>query len=243
MCLGTKAIFSTPTTNGVAASGTYTVPAGCSMVHVAAWGAAGGMYSVSVPFPLQLAGGAGGFAAGAMSAAPGDVVQIWVGTTGKPTQGIVGGEGVGSYAGTPANGGDGDGVEGGGGGGLTSINQTGSVTRTFAIPGGAGAASIGLAQAGGDVTGGGATGRSGESAMAGSTSGGGGAGDPGGSAGVAGQPGNPGAFGTLPSGITSVMGNQASPGGSSRYDYGLCPSSTAQGMSGGNGCIVVRCAQ
>ncbi len=112
LCLGTKAVFSTPTTDGVAASGTYTVPAGCTKVHLAAWGAAGGVYSVSVPFPMQLAGGAGGFAAGAMSAAPGDVVKVWVGTVGKPTAGIVGGEGVGSYAGTPANGGDGDGLEG-----------------------------------------------------------------------------------------------------------------------------------
>lgn len=243
VCLGTKTVISTPTTNGVLASGTFTVPSGCTKVYVAAWGAAGGMYSVSMPFPIQLAGGAGGFAAGVMSAPAGDHLQVWIGTTGVPTQGIVGGEGVGSYAGTAANGGNGDGLAAGGGGGLTSISQTGSVTRTFAIPGGGGASATGLAQAGGDVSGGGATGRAGESAMAGSTSGGGGAGDPGGSAGAGGQPGNPGLFGTLPSGIASVAGNQSNPGGASLYDYGLCPSGTAQGMSGGNGCVVVRCAQ
>ncbi len=243
LCLGTKTVISTPTTDGVAASGTYTVPAGCSKVHISAWGASGGKYSQSIPFPVQLAAGAGGFAAGAISAAPGDQIRVWVGTTGIPTEGIMGNEGIGSYAGTPANGGDGDGIEAGGGGGLTSVAQTGSVSRTFAIPGGAGASATGLAQAGGDITGGGATGRSGQSAMVGSTSGGGGAGDPGGLAGTAGQPGKPGAFGTLPSGITSSAGNLASPGGSSRFDYGLCPSGTAQGMSNGNGCVVVRCAQ
>lgn len=60
---------------------------------------------------------------------------------------------------------------------------------------------------------------------------------------MGGMAGLPGAFGTLPSGITSFMGNTGNPGGSSRADYGLCPSGAAQGMSGGNGCVVVRCAQ
>lgn len=243
VCLGTKTVFSVPTSNGVTPSGTYTVPAGCTRVHVSAWGAAGGRYSVQVPFPMQLAGGGGGFAAGAVSAAPGDVVTVWIGAAGVPTDGIVGGEGVGSFAGTPANGGDGDGTEGGGGGGLTSIRQTGSVMRTFAIPGGAGAAASGIAEYGGATMSGGAVGRAGQSAMAGSTSGGGGAGDPGGTAGMGGMAGLPGAFGTLPSGITSFMGNTSNPGGSARADFGLCPSGTAQGMSGGNGCVVVRCAR
>ncbi len=243
VCVGTKAVISTPTTNGVAASGTYTVPAGCSRVYVSAWGAAGGKYDEQVPFPIQLAGGAGGFASGSMSAAPGDVLTVWIGAAGVPTSGIVGGEGIGSYAGTPANGGDGDGTSGGGGGGLTSVRQTGSAMRVFAIPGGAGAASMGIAEAGGASTSGGATGRAGESAMAGSTSGGGGAGDPGGLAGTGSMAGTPGAFGTLPTGITSSTGNTSNPGGASRYDYGLCPSGSAQGMSGGNGCVVVRCAQ
>jgi hypothetical protein len=243
VCIGTKAVFSTPTTNGVAASGTFTVPAGCSRVHVSAWGAAGGKYQEQFPFPIQLAGGGGGFASGSMSAAPGDVLTVWIGAAGVPTSGIMGGEGIGSYAGTAANGGGGDGLSGGGGGGLTSVRQTGSATRVFAIPGGAGAASTGIAEAGGASMSGGAPGRAGQSAMSGSMSGGGGAGDPGGTAGMTNMAGLPGAFGTLPSGITSSMGNTSNPGGTARYDYGLCPSQSGQGMSGGNGCVVVRCAQ
>jgi hypothetical protein len=242
VCIGTKAVISTPTTDGVAASGSYTVPAGCSKVYVSAWGAAGGLYSVFVPFPTQLAGGGGGFASGSMSAAPGDVITVWIGAAGVPTSGIMGGEGIGSFAGVPANGGNGDGTEAGGGGGLTSVRQTGSVTRTFAIPGGAGAASTGIAQPGGTGSGGAAS-RAGEDALGGSSAGGGGAGDPGGLAGTSSMPGQPGAFGTLPSGITSIMGNNSSSGGASRADLGLCPSGTADGMSGGNGCVVVRCAQ
>jgi hypothetical protein len=244
VCIGTKVVISTPTTNGVISSGSYTVPAGCTKVSISAWGASGGNTSVFIPFPMMRPGGGGGFAAGAVPAMPGDVITAWIGAAGKPSV-AMGTGGLGSFVGSLVNGGDGDPgmAPGAGGGGLTSVRQTGSTTQSFSIPGGGGAAANGAAEPGGGPSAGGAPGPAGDSAAPGSEAGGGGSGQPGGLAGIPGTVGNPGAFGSLPSGVMSVMGNFAEPGGTTRADFSLCPNGTASGMFGGNGCVVVRCAR
>ncbi|MDY7762789.1 hypothetical protein U0E18_31895, partial [Burkholderia pseudomallei] len=139
-CVPGLRVFSTPTTNGVAASGTFTVPAGCTQVQVFAWGAGGGQAEQLFPIMLTSVGGAGGHVSGLLSTAPGDVFTVWVGGGGHNGTGITGTEGTGSFFGTAANGGLGDSAAGcAGGGGLTSVRQTGSVTRQFTVPAGGGA--------------------------------------------------------------------------------------------------------
>ncbi|MFZ5442743.1 MAG: hypothetical protein ACOZQL_22225, partial [Myxococcota bacterium] len=143
-CVPGRAIITTPT-DGMSVSGTFTVPAGCTEVHVSAWGAGGGQ--AQDMFGMSNSGGAGGYVSGRLSVAPGDVFSVWIGRGGQNTTGIVGGEGSGSYLGTPANGGAIEiGTQAGGGGGLTSVRQTGSVTRTFTVPAGGGASLSTVAQ-------------------------------------------------------------------------------------------------
>lgn len=245
-CVPGRAVISTATT-GVTASGSFTVPAGCTQVHVSAWGAGGG--EVQGMFGMSNSGGAGGYVSGLLSAAPGDVFTFWVGRGGQNSYGILGDEGTGSYLGTATPGGAVEvGASAGGGGGLTSVRQTGSVSRSFTVPAGGGASANSVAQPAGGTGAGSNTTRAGGDADLGTESGGGGAGENGGLGGSTFQAaGDPGAFGTLPSGLTSAVGATAFPGmppaapaQSSTRNYALCPSDTGTGQ-GGNGCVVVRC--
>jgi hypothetical protein len=245
-CVPGRAIISAPTA-GVAASGTFTVPAGCTQVHVSSWGSGGGQ--AQSMFGMSNSGGAGGYVSGLLSAAPGDVFTVWVGRGGQNSSGIIGDEGTGSYLGTATNGGAVEiGTTAGGGGGLTSVRQTGSVTRSFIVPSGGGAGLTDSAQPAGGTGAGTNTSRAGGDADPGTEGGGGGAGENGGLGAASFQgAGAPGAFGTLPAGLTSEVGATAFPGGpptspaqSSSRNYALCPSDTGTGQ-GGNGCFVVRC--
>jgi hypothetical protein len=245
-CAPGRAVISAPT-DGVSTSGTFTVPAGCTEVHVTAWGAGGG--EARDMFGMSNSGGAGGYVSGRLSVAPGDVFSVWIGRGGQNTTGIVGGEGTGSYLGVAANGGAIEvGTQAGGGGGLTSVRQTGSVTRTFTVPAGGGASLSTVAQPAGGTGAGSNSTQAGGDAQPGTEGGSGGAGENGGlgASGFQGT-GDPGAFGTLPSPLASQVGAvgvpgllPASPAQASTANYALCPSGTGNGQ-GGNGCFVVRC--
>lgn len=244
VCGAGRIVVSSPT-DGTTPSGTFTVPAQCTSVRVQAWGAAGGG-GESAAFPSI--GGAGGYVGGTLAVSPGDVLSFWVGAGGANAVNAVGTEGTGSYLGTPANGGLGDGQWGGdiagGGGGLSSFQQTGSVTVVFTVPGGAGAGPNAFGEPAGGTNAGSGSSMSGGSASQGSSAGGGGAGENGGAAGQSFTQGDPGAFGTLPAGLSSALGTGETPAQSSDPDYWLCPSQTATGGFGdvgGSGCFVVRC--
>jgi hypothetical protein len=232
-------------TDGTTASGTYTIPAGCTELYVQAWGAGGGAED-QMGFPSNPGGGAG-FVDGTIAVTPGDTVTVWLGEGGE--SGVLSG-GSGSYLGAPADGGAGGfgmfGDQPGGGGGLTSIQITGTTPYAFSIPAGAGGVSFG----GGDATvstftGGGGAGYAGEAGSSGAA--GGGAGDPGGTEN------NAGAYGTLPGGLTAYDGDDfavpPAPGGTNHTDYSRC-----QGVNGlpagagddtlgvgGDACVVLRC--
>lgn len=254
-CGAGKAIFDQPTSDGVAPSGTFTVPAGCSQVLIQAWGAAGGAGGMNGGFFFN-AGGAGGFVGGVLPVTAGDVFTVWVGQGGSlnTTTGPGGTPAIGSNVGTAANGGAGDGspmvVEAGGaGGGLTSVRRTGSATTTFVVPAGGGAGGF---LPGGDVadgSGGSEAGPAGASAGPGSNGGGGGAGATGG---AAGNPSEGGAYGPLPAGLASSDGpgagvapNNASSDWGARC-LGLDGDANAGTGSdfmdhGGSGCVSIRC--
>lgn len=242
-CVPGRAVISTPTDGG-SISGTFTVPAGCTQVAVSAWGAGGGKAEVIIPFPQSQNGGPGGYVSGLLTVAPGDVITAWIGKGGQPTNGQMGDEGAGSYFGTSAFGGFPEvGATAGGGGGLTSVRQTGSATVSFTVPAGSGAGMMAPGKPGGGMGAGSATTQTGGDADVGSEGGGGGAGDPGGLGASAAQgAGDPGAFGTLPAGLTSSVATllSLSPPQNGTPNYALCPSGTGSGDSG-NGCLVLRC--
>jgi hypothetical protein len=249
-CGAGKGLIAAPTADNVTSSGTFTVPAGCTTVHVSAWGAAGGGgRSAPFPVPMTVSGGAGGAVSGSLSSASGDVFTCWVGQGGAYTPDAVPNQSAGSYVGTAAPGGlgDGNGTNGasGGGGGLSSCQQTGSAARQFSVPGGSGASSAVPGVAAGGSGAGSASTRAGANAAAGSLAGGGGAGENGGNAGSTNLNGAPGAFGVLPSGLTSATGSSGNPVQSPASDYALCPANAATapftGGTGGNGCFVLRC--
>ncbi|MFT5432649.1 MAG: hypothetical protein ACI9OJ_003351, partial [Myxococcota bacterium] len=256
-CGAGAAFYDQATTNGTAPSGAFTVPAGCSQVLIQGWGAAGsdGVMDDFL-FPMAIPGGAGGHVTGTLSVVAGDVISVWVGQGGEvagatPEFGI---PGIGSNAGARTDGGAGDEngmFLGGGGGGLTSVRQTGSATVAFSIPAGGGGTAGDVGGDAGDVSSGGGASLAGEAATVASGGGGGGAGDPGGTAG-GGLPGVGGAFGTLPAGFTSAAGSAGTPAGDASHDYGQCTgggdgsvapgaSGSIMGGRGGNGCVSVRC--
>ncbi len=237
-----------PVTDGTSSSATYTIPAGCTSLFVQAWGAAGGAVDM-MGFPGAV-GGAGGYVQGTLTVAPGDQVTVWLGEGG--------GSGVlsssrGSYLGSDASGGTrGFGAFGsdpGDGGGLTSIQITGSATQVFSVPAGAGASdfsdpssiSVSTFSGGGAASYAGDTGNNDE--------GGGGAGDQGGSS----Q--QPGAYGMLPAGLTAYDSEEDMitfeyvPAGTGNADYARClgVDSLPAGAGdmalgkGGDGCVVLRC--
>ncbi len=242
-CVPGRAVISAPTDGG-SVSGTFTIPAGCTQVAVSVWGAGGGKAEVIIPFPQSQNGGPGGYVSGLLPVVPGDVFTAWIGKGGQPTNGQMGDEGAGSYFGVSAFGGFPEvGEAAGGGGGLTSIRQTGSATVSFTVPGGSGAGMMMPGKPGGGMGAGSATTRRGGDADIGSQGGGGGAGDPGGLGATAAQgAGDPGAFGTLPSGLTSSVATLLSvaPPQDGTPNYALCPSNTGRGESG-DGCFVLRC--
>lgn len=253
-CGAGKFVASTPTTDGVTASGTFTVPASCAQVRVDAWGAAGGAgQQLMMGFPVPTLGGAGGYINGLLNVTPGQKFTAWVGNAGDLASLGTTSEGIGSYLGTAANGGKGDGQpsqdSGGSGGGLTSLlhAQAGGTQLTaLVVPGGGGAGSSLPGKPAGDTSGGDLSTRPGGDAASGSSAGGGGAGEKGGSAGAAGAPGLGGGFGPLPNGFTSTPGDlSGSPGGTSLEDYTtLCGGTAGKGVtagSAGTGCVVVRC--
>ncbi|MBL8920226.1 MAG: hypothetical protein JNJ54_15270 [Myxococcaceae bacterium] len=248
-CAPGRAVISMPTT-GTTVSGTFTVPAACTQVFIAAWGSGGGEAEEMFPGVTRNSGGAGGYVSGLLSVAPGDVITAWVGRGGQNSSGIMGDEGAGSAFGTAANGGGVEvGTTAGGGGGLTSVRQTGSVTRSFVVPAGGGAGLAAAAQPAGGMGAGSASTLSGGNAQTGTEGGGGGAGQNGGNGASTFQgAGDPGAYGTLPSGLTSengtvnpIPGMASNPAQTATQNYALCPSGTGAGR-GGNGCVVVRCA-
>ena len=237
-----------PVTDGTSASATYTIPASCTSVFVQAWGAAGGA-SDQMGF-AGTAGGAGGYVEGTLAVAPGDQVTVWLGQGGTSGFSM---QGSGSYLGAPAPGGTGGFAmfgadEPGGGGGLTSVQITGSATQSFSVPAGAG---------GGDFVGEeinvmvtpGATTTGYAGAAGGNSEPGGGAGDPGGASG------NAGAYGTLPAGLIAHDSLEDpntfefGPAKTSNSDYSRCQGANmiAAGQSdlalgvGGDGCVILRC--
>jgi hypothetical protein len=241
----------TPTTDGVAPSGSFTVPAGCTQLRINAWGAAGGEGEQFTGMtPLQMPGGAGGHVTGVIPVTPGQVFTAWVGRSGSTATQFITDEGMGSYAGTVARGGLGDGMaggsSGGSGGGLTSLRHAEAnmtLVRVVTVPGGGGGGSTQPAAPAGDTGSGDHTTRAGQAAEFGSYSGGGGAGENGGTAGLNGAPGIGGAFGTLPAGLTSSVGSTATPAGTTLGDYTrYCSGAGASSVgSTGHGCIVLRC--
>lgn len=202
-----------------------------------------------IPGMTRNSGGPGGYVSGLLTVAAGDVFTVWVGRGGQNSSGIIGDEGIGSYLGVAANGGTVEvGTTAGGGGGLTSVRQTGSVMRGFSVPAGGGAGLMAAGQPAGGTGAGSGTTRSGGDAQSGTEGGGGGAGENGGlgAQGFQGA-GDPGAYGMLPAGFTSqngmtsmIPGMAGTPAQTGTSNYALCPSGTGNGQ-GGNGCVVVRC--
>lgn len=261
-CGAAKLVVDQPTTDGVAVSGSFTVPAQCSQVYVEAWGAAGGAgggASGPGPGPGGTPGGAGGYVSGTLTVSAGDVIDVWVGQGGD--FGVVydfgGTPGIGSKYGVATSGGEGDGDSftggGGDGGGLTSVQVSGSTSASFVIPAGGGGTDIGT---GDDVAagfGGGATDSNGEAAPIASGEAGGGAGDVGGS--YLGSNGGAaaGTYGTYPAGFSTADGLDGVPANTSAPDYSLCQGigqgSVGAGSNevgsgfnaGGDGCVILRC--
>lgn len=265
-CGAGKAVIHVPTTDGVAASGSFTVPSGCSQVHVQAWGAAGGNSGSEDPFSFsyvfQRRGGSGGYVTGQLSAADGDVFTAWVGQGGTWNNTTVGAgtASIGSNLGTAASGGASSSNEdfidynaGASGGGLTSVQQTGSATRSFVIPGGGGAGFMQEGQSTGSAGAGTGSMASGADGTVAESQGGGGAGDPGGVSGmVFGDAGQAGGYGALPAGLTSMDGaGDGDPANTTAPDRSLCVglrsgdppagSSSISFEEGGDGCVVLRC--
>ena len=255
-CGAGRFVAKTPTTDGVAPSATFTVPAACTQLRVSAWGAAGGV-GEQMPFMgpgLTNMGGAGGFIGGVLTVTPGEKFVVWVGNAGDKATSTATNVSIGSYIGTPANGGAGDGMfnqpTGGSGGGLTSLKHTqanNTLIRALVVPAGGGGGTNQPAAPAGDSSAGGHTVMSGQASDFNSSSGGGGAGFDGGLAGLNGAPGAGGSFGPLPAGVTSEVGDvSGNPGGTTLNDYqdtATC-SQAGKALSMGpsnNGCVVLRC--
>ena len=230
------------TSDGMSASGTFTIPASCTSLYVRAWGAAGAASSDMTRLPFDL-GGAGGFVDGVLAVTPGDTVTVWLGQGGDT---MFGQGGNGSYLGTAAPGGNGGGslfaIQGGGGGGLTSVQITGAATTSFSVPGGGGGGEFGAGGAASVSGGGGHSTYGGETDVF-NSDGGGGGGENGGTIGLAG------AYGTLPAGLTAYDGVGETPAGTVHADYSQCtgannlPAGESEAIFGvgGDGCVVLRC--
>ncbi|CAN0249227.1 unnamed protein product, partial [Laminaria digitata] len=242
-CGAGKILLDQPVTDGTTASGTFTIPAGCTTLFVQAWGAAGGAED-QMGF-ASIEGGGAGYVDGTIAVTPGDVATIWLGQGGE--SGTFDG-GNGSYLGTPANGGAGGfgmfGSQPGGGGGLTSIQITGTTPYTWSVPAGAGGHSFSGEETTVTLAGmGGAVGYDGDTGS--SDISGGGAGDPGGVESTAG------AYGMLPAGLTGYDGDGFghTPGGTTNNDYSSCTGANMIDAgagniilgSGGDACVVLRC--
>ncbi|MEZ4257175.1 MAG: hypothetical protein R3A78_15915, partial [Polyangiales bacterium] len=261
-CGAGKKVIGIPTTDGVTASGTWTVPGNCNEVYIQAWGAGGGAGGMQ-DFILggnYIPGGSGGYVSGKISTVPGDVFTVWVGQGGNlngeaPTGGT---SSIGSYFGTPANGGAGDGTKingaSGSGGGLTSVQQTGSANRTFVIPAGGGGTEIYEGGNAGDQDSGTEAGHAGADGASGQVCGGGGAGENGGAGGTSyGERGYGGGYGTLPTGLTSQVATDPYGVNANVHDNSSCVGTTNGfvaagrgadgfgGLEGGDGCVVFRC--
>lgn len=265
-CGAAKLVVDLPTTDGVAVSGSFTVPTQCSQVYVQAWGAAGGAGGDGggggpgggLPGG-GMPGGAGGYVSGTLNVSAGDVIDVWVGQGGD--FGVVydfgGTPGIGSKYGVITSGGLGDGDSftggGGGGGGLTSVRVSGSTSAEFVIPAGGGSSQFG---AGDDVAaglGGGAVDSNGEDAGFGSGDAGGGAGEVGGS--FLGSNGGAaaGTYGTYPAGFSTADGINGEPANTTAPDYALCEGLSEGDVgaganplgsmwnAGGDGCVILRC--
>jgi hypothetical protein len=192
------------------------------------------------------------------------VINVWIGQGGD--FGVIddfgGTPAIGSKHGVSTSGGLGDGDEdpftgfgGGSGGGLTSVQLTGSAPVAFIVPAGGGGTEGG---AGDDVAsgaGGGATDSNGEDAQLFTEGAGGGAGENGGlSSGVTQGGAKAGTYGTYPAGFTTADGLDGVPANTSATDYTECQGigggsvgAGANTMSsgfdaGGDGCVVLRCA-
>ncbi|MEO6952431.1 MAG: hypothetical protein ABI321_11505, partial [Polyangia bacterium] len=148
LCGAGKVTITTPTADGAATSGTFTVPASCSQVYVEAWGAAGGSSLMGGFIPIVgTPGGAGGYASGYVTTTQSDVFSVWIAEGGiAPGDNMFNATaGIGSFYGVAASGGAGDGSaimgSAGGGGGLTSVNRTTGAAFSFSVPAGGGAGS------------------------------------------------------------------------------------------------------
>ncbi|TVQ96887.1 MAG: hypothetical protein EA398_15310 [Deltaproteobacteria bacterium] len=258
-CAPAMSVINTPTTDGIAPSGTFTVPAAfCPQVFVTAWGAAGG--ASSDPFDFGgIAGGAGGFVSGYLDVTSGDVIEAWIGEGGLGGNVSFPFAALGSLAGQPVQGGlgDVDGFDGGGGsgGGLTSLRHNTTPAVVIAVPAGAGAARDldEAAGAAGVEPFGNHTANDGEDAEEFTRGGGGGAGLPGGRSGTDEDfPPEGGAFGPLPPGFTSATSDgfflEAAPM-TGIVSYVRCDRQDGVGVGsgsefgeGGAGCVVLRCA-
>ncbi len=261
-CGAAKLVVDLPTTDGIATSGSFTVPAQCSQVYIQAWGAAGGAGGSGGGMMIPgTPGGAGGYVSGTLSVLQGDVIDVWVGQGGD--FGVVydfgGSPSIGSQYGVRTDGGIGDGDSftggGGGGGGLTSVrlNRGATTIESFVVPAGGGGTDFG---AGDDVSalgGGGALGPAGEDAPIASQEAGGGAGAQGGS--YLGSAGGAaaGTYGTYPAGFTTADGTSGTPANTTAPDYSSCQGIGAGSVgaganplgsmwnAGGDGCVVIRC--
>ena len=255
-CGAGRFLARTPTADGVTPSGTFTVPASCPQLHVSAWGAAGGpgAQQVFMGPGLANAGGAGGFVGGVLNVTAGQKFVVWVGAAGDTATSTTPGVGIGSWVGTAANGGGGDGMfnasSGGSGGGLTSLKYTQAndvLVWASSVPGGGGGGTTQPADPAGGAGAGGNSTSAGESAPQFSTSGGGGAGFDGGLAGVNGAPGSGGTFGAVPSGLAAEVGDvSGNPGGTALHDFQDVATCSQAGKAvgvgtSGNGCVVLRC--
>jgi hypothetical protein len=110
----------------------FTVPADVFSIYVEAWGAQG--QALTIEDYDGSVGGLGGYAAGALSVTPGDVLYIFVGGTGVEGEASFNGGGIGGY-GTPS---DGDAGNAGSGGGASDIRVGGTTLADRVLVAGGG---------------------------------------------------------------------------------------------------------
>lgn len=199
----------------------FTVPVGCTTLHVRAWGAAGGHGDANSVV------GAGGYADGTFATTPGEVLTIVVGGPGGNATGSTTGTG-----GVPGGGrgGSGTGQVGGGGGGYSGVFRGAPSQATALVIAGGGGGSGGGSSAGTRVPGAGG-GTSGE--IGGGAAGTGGTQTAGGVAGRGGTAGTALTGGRGGGGLTDGGG-----GGGAGYfggGGGQSASSDADGGGGGSG--------
>lgn len=196
---------------------TFTVPAGCRSMTVAAWGAGGGgrQYYLGSGYIAQV-GGAGGFAKGTLAVTPGATYTL-----------VVGGGGYGGYY---------SGSTGGGYAGLFS-SSTITAANALIIAGGGGGAGdpVGCNKGGTGGEGGGTTG-----GTHGSCSGAGGSQSAGGAGGASAKPGESlkgGSIGTSSAGYAGggAAGSYQTGGGGGGGYYGGGAGSEVAGLAGSGG--------